>query len=73
METFDERKSTRQVQVTVGELCEALASREVPAAVEDGFYVVSRRDLRHFTEPEQKVHGLLFMELMLPQAVQIAG
>ncbi len=35
-------------RITIGELCEALADGELPATVEDGFYLFTRRDLRQF-------------------------
>src|SRR6185369_4416889 len=34
--------------ITFGDLCEALADRELPAAVHDGYYVFRKRDLRRF-------------------------
>jgi hypothetical protein len=33
---------------SVGDLCEALADGDLPAVVEDGFYIVRERDLMRF-------------------------
>jgi hypothetical protein len=37
--------------VTLADLCEALADRKLPANVEDGFYVIQRKDLQRLGRP----------------------
>jgi hypothetical protein len=36
--------------ITIGDLCEALSDGVLPARIEDGNYVFSRRDLQRFAE-----------------------
>ena len=59
--------------VTFGDLCEALADRELPAAVEDGFYVVRKGDLKRFVRAASGEHSPVLMELFMPMHIQAAG
>ncbi|MEO8289132.1 MAG: hypothetical protein ABI670_22215 [Chloroflexota bacterium] len=57
---------------TFGELCEALAEQELPATVEDGYYVMRKGDLKHFIEGSAR--GLPFMlEFFMPTSAQVAS
>ena len=59
--------------VTFGDLCEALAERELPAAVEDGFYVLRKRDLKRFVQAASGEQAPMLLEMFMPQQVQAAG
>ena len=59
--------------VTFGDLCEALAEREVPAAVEDGYYVLRRRDLKRFVQAASGEQPPMLLEVFMAHPVQAAG
>jgi hypothetical protein len=59
--------------VTFGDLCEALADSELPAAVKDGFYMVRKGDLKRFVREASGEQTPLMMELFMPMPVQAAG
>jgi hypothetical protein len=59
--------------VTFGDLCEALAERELPAAVEDGFYVLRKRDLERFVQTASGEQPPMLLEMFMPHTVQAAG
>jgi hypothetical protein len=59
--------------VTFGDLCEALAERELPVAVEDGFYVLRKRDLKRFVQAASGEQAPMLLEMFMPQHVQAAG
>ena len=59
--------------VTFGDLCEALSDRDLPAAVEDGFYVVRKGDLKRFVREASGEQTPLLMELFMPVHIQAAG
>lgn len=45
--------------MTLGDLCQAIADRELPATLEDGFYVVSRRDINRYGRTGEDLYGPL--------------
>jgi len=59
--------------MTLGDVCEAISDRELPATVEDGFYVVSRRDLKRLIEPEEKDCPASILELLPHENALAAG
>jgi hypothetical protein len=59
--------------VTFGDLCEAVADRELPAAVKDGFYVIRKGDLKRFVRTASGEQAPLLMELYMPVHVQAVG
>jgi hypothetical protein len=58
---------------TFGELCEAISEREVPVTVEDGFYVVRRRDLKRFIEPADDNCPSLLLGILPVHSALVAG
>ena len=40
--------------LTLAEICEAIATGQVPSKVEDGYYAVQQRDLRQLTPPADR-------------------
>jgi len=59
--------------LTFGDLCEALEGRELPAAVEDGYYLVRKGDLKRFFQAASGEQAPMLLELFMQQPVQIAG
>ena len=59
--------------ITLAELCEALADNRLSAEKEDGFYVVSKRDLTRYTRSNSPEKSLLMLDPYLARRVMIAG
>ena len=49
---------TQAQAFTLAEICEAIASGEIPAKIEDGYYTVSHRALRQL-RPEKDTRPVL--------------
>jgi hypothetical protein len=71
MKTTYQTKETQPI--TLGELCEALAQKDLPAVVEDGYYVFRKGDLKRYTQASAGSPYPMLLELFMPQHVQAAG
>ena len=59
--------------ITLAELCEALADNRLSAEKEDGFYVVSKRDLTRYSRSRSPEKSLLMLDPYLAKRVRDAG
>jgi hypothetical protein len=59
--------------LTFGDVCEAISDRELPATVEDGYYVVRRRDLKRFLEVTQDDCAPLYLRPLTLETIQAAS
>jgi hypothetical protein len=59
--------------ITLAELFEALAGSRLTAQEEDGFYVVSRRELRRYARKNSPEKALLLLDPYLARRVMVAG
>jgi hypothetical protein len=68
-----EYDDAKEQSITLAELCEALADNRLPSAKEDGYYVVSRGALRHYSRASSPEKMLLMLDPYLARRVMIAG
>jgi hypothetical protein len=59
--------------ITLAELCEALADNRLSAEREDGYYVVTKRDLTRYTRASSPEKSLLMLDPNLARRVMLAG
>lgn len=60
--------------LTFGDLCEALADRDLPAIVEDGDYVVFQGDLKRFLQPNRAASSVpTMLAMLMHNPIQMAG
>jgi len=59
--------------VTLGELCEAIAEEELPATLEDEFYLVRRSDLKRFMQASSQDRVPAVIEQLLREPAQVAS
>ncbi len=58
---------------TFGQLCKALAEEALPAAIEDGFYIVRRGDLKRFMGEAPGERTPMLLESLLREPIQVAS
>ena len=56
-----EDNDSQEQSITLAELCEALAGSRLRAEEQDGFYIVSRRELRRYARKNSPEKALLML------------